>query len=76
MTERENRLKLQTAALDKVLKLDRFYGGITCYVKEELPGVSQSTLNALVRKGVLDTSLGGLGRDGPVYYFWTGKELE
>lgn len=37
---------------------------------------SENTLNALVSKGVLRVDGGVFGEDGPVYYYWTGGELE
>lgn len=62
-------------ALQKVKRLNEVYPrhGI---VQEELPRVSKNTLNALVSKGVLRVDEGVFGEDGPVYYYWTGEELE
>jgi len=46
------------------------------FVQEELPRVSKLTLGALVNKGILKSYRGVFGDDGPIYYKWTGKELE
>ncbi|MEN6293995.1 MAG: hypothetical protein ABFD07_18505 [Methanobacterium sp.] len=75
MTEKERRLKLQREALSKIKELSGQRSKLG-FVKEELPRVSKSTLNALVSKEILIESLGSFGEEGPVYYHWTGKEVE
>jgi hypothetical protein len=70
-----DRLKLQKGAIDKIKQLYslRYDMG---FVQEELPRVSKLTLGALVNKGILKSYRGVFGDDGPIYYKWTGKELE
>lgn len=75
MTEREKRIKLQKEAIEK-FKVLVDYLHIKGHVQEELPRVSKATLNALVKKGVLQKSKGAFGEEGPDYYYWTGVELE
>jgi hypothetical protein len=74
MTFREDRVRIQKEALKKIKMLtgnsDRWF------VQVEIPGISKSTLNALVRKGCLQESRSDFGEIGPMYYSWTEKELE
>jgi hypothetical protein len=75
MTTKDDRLKLQREALEKFKKL---YSGPhdKGHVQEEMPRVSRSTLNALVKRGVLHATKGVFGEEGPDYYYWTEKEVE
>jgi len=74
MTEKERRLKLQKEALVKIKQLTG--NSDHPFVQIELPRVAKMTLNALVKKGVLVESNSVFGEEGPLYYQWTGNEVE
>ena len=69
-----DRLKLQRETLEKIKTLNEWEKD-RWFTSSEIYRVTLNTINALVRKGILEEAE-PFGISGAVYFRWTGKELE